>query len=176
MADDEVDYSLWNTAHPLGTNFYGAAIETMPLLEASPDETQNMRYKLVTLPRGTNQIPVISIGFTSIVLTAGATNAFPFRPTTSGGFNGPGFGYTVVLFDGTSAILVGTGLPATNAPTTPGFIGDTTNANSVTAVGTDFTLTPKNVPATVTTSLIIYGNETGASVVIPVTVNPAPTV
>ena len=26
LADDEVDYDLYNTEHPLGTAFYGAAI------------------------------------------------------------------------------------------------------------------------------------------------------
>ena len=33
LADDEVDYRLWDTSHPNGTNFYGAVIENMPLLE-----------------------------------------------------------------------------------------------------------------------------------------------
>ena len=53
LADDEVDYNLWDTSHPNGTNFYGAVIENMPLLEATPDENQIMRYKLVTLPKNT---------------------------------------------------------------------------------------------------------------------------
>ena len=51
LADDEVDYNLWNPAHSLGTNYYGSVIENMPVLEASPDETQMLRYKLVTLPK-----------------------------------------------------------------------------------------------------------------------------
>ena len=29
LADDEVDYNLWDTSHPNGTNFYGAVIENM---------------------------------------------------------------------------------------------------------------------------------------------------
>ena len=29
LADDEVDYDLYNPAHPLGSAFYGAAIEKM---------------------------------------------------------------------------------------------------------------------------------------------------
>ena len=83
VSDDEVDYSLFTTAHPLGTDFFGSIIENLPVIEASPDETQNLRFKLVTLARGTKEIPVISIGVTSIVLTAGQANAFPIRPTTS---------------------------------------------------------------------------------------------
>ena len=50
LADDEIDYTLYNPTHPSGSAFYGQAMENMPLLEAIPDSTQNLRYKLVTLP------------------------------------------------------------------------------------------------------------------------------
>jgi hypothetical protein len=68
LADDEVDYSLYNPAHPLGTDYYGIAIENLPMLEASPDETTTMRYKLVTLPKGTPRIPQITIPGGAITL------------------------------------------------------------------------------------------------------------
>ena len=60
VADDEVDYSLFTTSHPLGTDFFGSIIENLPILEASPDETQNLRFKLVTLPRGTKEFTISS--------------------------------------------------------------------------------------------------------------------
>ena len=53
LSDDEIDYTLYNPTQPSGSAFYGEAIENMPLLEAFPDENQIMKYKLVTLPRGT---------------------------------------------------------------------------------------------------------------------------
>jgi hypothetical protein len=59
LADDEVDYDLWNPAHPLGSDYYGAVIENMPVTEAVPDETQSMKYKLITLPRGVRRIPYL---------------------------------------------------------------------------------------------------------------------
>lgn len=177
VADDEIDYSLWTTSHPLGSNFYGSIIENMPLVEASADETQVMRYKLVTLPRGTKAIPIISTGLESIVLTAGQSAAFPIRPSTAGGFNGPGFGYTVILFDSDAALLVGTGLADNLAGgTTPGFIGDSPSANAAVSRGMEFTITPKNVASQINTSITIVGNETGASVTIPLIVKPKPTV
>jgi len=148
----------------------------MPLVEASPDETQVMRYKLVTLPRGTKEIPVISLGFDSVILTFGQVNAFPIRPTTTQGLNGAGFGYTAVLYDSTAATLVGTGLPANLTATAPGFIGDAQSANAVVARGVEFTLSPKDVPAQVTTALTIIGNETGASITIPLLIKPKPSV
>ena len=49
LADDEIDYALYNINHPDGTQFAGQAIENMPLLEAFPDESIMMRHKLVTL-------------------------------------------------------------------------------------------------------------------------------
>ena len=37
LADDEVDYTLWDTAHPLGTDYYGAVLESIPLVEPCVD-------------------------------------------------------------------------------------------------------------------------------------------
>jgi hypothetical protein len=176
IADDEVDYSLWTTSHPLGTNFYGSIIENMPLVEASADETQVMRYKLVTLPRGTKEIPLISLGVDSITLQAGTGNSLPLRPTTSQGLNGPGYGYTAVLFDSTAALLTGTGLANTGAVTAPAFLGDSQSANAVVVRGLEFTLTPKDVASQITTQIAIIGNQTGAVLTIPLVVKPKPTV
>ena len=75
LADDEIDYTLYNPSHPSGSALYGEAIENMPLLEAFPDETQIMKYKLTTLPRGTSKLPVLDLGVTSITLRQGASIA-----------------------------------------------------------------------------------------------------
>lgn len=48
LADDEVDYQLYNTDHPNGTNYYDIAIVQLPLLEPFPDESDVLRYKLYT--------------------------------------------------------------------------------------------------------------------------------
>ena len=61
LADDEIDYTLFNENHPNGTQYSGEAIENMPVTEAIPDENNVMRYKLVTLAEGTSVIPFISI-------------------------------------------------------------------------------------------------------------------
>ncbi len=60
LSDDEIDYTLYNPNHPSGSAFYGEAIENMPLLEAFPDENQMMKYKLVTLNRGTEVMPILA--------------------------------------------------------------------------------------------------------------------
>ena len=66
---------LYNPNHPSGSAYYGEAIENMPLMEAFVDENQCMKYKLVTLPRGTSKLPVLDLGYTSIVLKQGASLA-----------------------------------------------------------------------------------------------------
>lgn len=108
LADDEVDYGLWNPAHSLGSNYYGAVIENMPVLEASPDETQMLRYKLVTLPKTAIGIPQITIGggTTQITFTR-LTDAAPVTVTTSNYAGGNAvLGYTAILSDNTVASLM----------------------------------------------------------------------
>ena len=172
VSDDEVDYTLYDTAHPLGTAYYGAIIENMPLLEASIDETQALRFKLVTLPRGTKEVPIISLGATSYILTYGVSSVVNIVPSTSQGFNGPGFGYTAILYDGDAATLTGTGL--TTSPTAPLFIGEGVSNNAKVVRGLQFTLAPRDVSAQTETQLTIIGNQTGASITIPITIKPQP--
>jgi hypothetical protein len=73
LSDDEVDYTLYNPNHPSGSAFYGEAIEAMPVLQAFPDDTEIMKYKLITLPRGTAKLPVLDIGYNNVSLRQGAS-------------------------------------------------------------------------------------------------------
>ena len=59
LADDEVDYALWDVSHPLGTDYYGTVIENTPLLEPTPNANTTMKYKLVTRPSGTTNMSTI---------------------------------------------------------------------------------------------------------------------
>lgn len=106
LADDEVDYRLWNPAHSLGSNYYGAVIENMPVLEASPDETQMLRYKLVTLPRNAVGIPVIAIQPTGPIQFTRMSDVANVQVTTSNFAGGNStLGYTAILSDDTVASL-----------------------------------------------------------------------
>ena len=60
LADDEVDYTLWDTAHPKGTDYYGAVLESTPMLEPCVDPEVVMKYKLFTMPVGTKALPYIT--------------------------------------------------------------------------------------------------------------------
>ena len=176
LADDEVDYDLWNPNHPLGTNSYGVIIENMPLVEAIPDETQACRYKLITLPKNQQSIPVITIGNTTITLHAGGDSAI-ISPNTSNFAGGnSNLGYTVILSDSLVADLqVTRALQNSVLPTTPRFIGDG-DSTSIAAAGLEFNIVAKTqLIENKTATLTVIGNETGGSVTIQLTVLKATT-
>lgn len=168
LGDDEIDYALWNTDHPLGSNYYGAAIEALPITEALPDETQALRYKLLTLPKQTTAIPVVSVGNTSITINGGASSII--TPNTSLNGNSQ-YGYTAILSDSTVADL-SVVQPIANSNIQPTVVGLNQDAQSVSAVGFVFEVTGKiNTLEDKTATITIVGNETGGSVTINLTVN-----
>lgn len=178
VADDEIDYGLYNPAHPLGTEYYGSVIENMPVVEASADETQNLRYKLVTLDRtlGINTIPTIDIGQTALNLTFGrAVQAL--QPQTNAvadlNLDGPQFGYTLVLFNSEAATVAVTTPVEGQAATT--FTANTLSGTATVVVGRAFSIVAKDVDTITQTQITITGNQSGATTTIPVTVNPETT-
>ena len=172
LGDDEVDYGLWNPNHPLGTDYYGVIIENMPVTEALSDETQALRYKLVTLPKQTTQIPVVTVGNASIDLLAAGDSSI-ISPNTSNLQGGNStLGYTAILSDSTVAdIIVSQPLQNSVLPTTPRFVGDNEDAQSIAVAGFAFQVVAKQqILADKTATITIIGNETGGSTTINLTV------
>ena len=180
LADDEVDYTLYNPTQPSGSAYYGEAIQNMPLLEAFPLETQVMKYKLVTLPRGTAKMPILDLGYSAIVIKQGANLALtPQTLNYTGGNQVETSGYTftisdVRLFSTFEAVGVNTptvqALNVTNATTTLGtsvsrtVVGTTLNMRATTIN----TLFGSNTQLQAT--LTVEGRDSGARITIPVTV------
>ena len=178
LSDDEIDYTLYNPTHPSGSAFYGEAIENMPLLEAFPDETQIMKYKLVTLPRGTARMPVLDIGYSAIRIKQGASLAV--TPQTlnylsqTSLIESSGYTFTISdvrLFNSFNGVGVNTDAAAQlNQTQTIG-----TNV-SKTVIGTtlNFTATTVNTlfggNTSLTATLQVVGRDSGARLSIPVTV------
>ena len=177
VGDDEIDYSLWNPDHPLGTAYYGTIIENMPIVEAVPDETQALKYKLITLPKQTTNIPVVTVGNTSITLAAPGDSTI-IAPNTSNFRGGNAtLGYTAILSDSTVAnIQVTRALQNSVLPTTPRFIGDNEDAQSVAVAGFEFRIVAKTqLIEDKTATITVIANETGGSVTINLTVKKATT-
>jgi hypothetical protein len=172
LADDEVDYELWNPAHPLGSDYYGIIIENMPIVEAVTDESYNLRYKLLTLPKNTIRIPIIIPNPTSITLEEGG-NQQTVTITTKNGGNST-LGYTVTLLNSDAASIVGDGQGIANNTDS---VGANEDKRSVTvSCNSQFTITTKVLADNVdiSTKLIVVGNETGGREEIELTVTNNP--
>ena len=169
LSDDEIDYRLYQPNHPQGSAFYDIAIKNTPVLEPFTDETQVLKFKLVTLPSGVTSIPVISLGQSSIVVTSDYKGQVVIVPSTNPVYNTT-LGYTAILSDKTVGNIVGQQLQATGA-TIPTFIGDVSSTTAQVSLGLTFLFVPNaSLTQTTTTQLTIIGNESGGSVSIPVTV------
>tara|TARA_R110002050_G_scaffold213761_2_gene350030 strand:+ start:871 stop:1530 length:660 start_codon:yes stop_codon:yes gene_type:complete len=179
LADDEIDYTLYNTSHPSGSTYYGEAIENMPLLEAFPDETQVMKYKLTTLPRGTAKLPILEAGFASITLKQGASLTITPQTLnflgTSQAFESSG--YTVTIADvRLLSNFTGVGVNSSesdrlNETTTLG-----TNV-SKTVIGTSINISATTINTlygassnTLTSTITIIGRDSGARITIPINI------
>lgn len=178
LADDEIDYTLYNPSHPKGSAFYGEAIEAMPMFEAFSDESQIMKYKLVTLPRGTSKLPVISLGYNTISLRQGAS--LTITPQTLNYLGSTSTfepnGYTTTIADiRLLSNFVGTGIqtnnPMTSANTTTG------TKLSKSEMGTSFTLTGTTIntlfgtsSSQLSTTITVIGRDSGARITIPINI------
>ena len=177
LADDEIDYTMYNPDHPSGSAYYGEAITNMPLLEAFPEETQIMKYKLATLPRGTAKMPILDLGYSAIVIKQGASLAI--TPQTLNYFGGntiESAGYTATISDvRLMNTFEGVGI---NTPSAQALNSTTTLGTSVskTVVGTTINIRATTVNTLfgsntqLQATLTVEGRDSGARLTIPVTV------
>lgn len=183
LSDDEIDYTLFNPTHPSGSSYYGEAIDGMPLLEAFPDESQIMKYKLVTLPRGTAKLPVLNLGYDSIVLKQGA--ALAITPQTLNYLDNEQTyetsGYAATIADvRLMSTFTGMGINSEAATTQNATTTLGTNV-SKTVIGSQINLKATTVNTLfgsntqIRTTLTVVGLDSGARITIPVTVNKTTT-
>ena len=173
LSDDEVDYNLFDVTHPNGSDSFGKVIENMPLLEAIPDENHVMRYKLMTLPKNTIKMPIVSISIDSITFNASEGVNQPARLVSATTANVTDSSYTFILHDqSVASMTVSEGAGSGVGATTPFFLGEDDAPNSKTVVATSVNI---NVGAPVNnvkaTQLTIIGNDTGATKSITITNN-----
>ena len=194
LADDEIDYNLYDTSHPNGSNFYGAVIENMPVLEAFVDENQLMRYKLTTLPKETAKMPILELPNASLTFNGpGITQTI--TPNTR---NAPNESYTFILQDASIANLSVRGevrpsaaalrdeaplarregefdeLPIRTGITTPVFLNESERKRSITITGTSVNVIARSITSQTSTNITVVGNESGATFNLPITVKADP--
>jgi hypothetical protein len=183
LADDEIDYTLYNPNNPSGSAYYGQAIDNMPLLEAFPQANQTMKYKLVTLPRGTAKLPILNLNTSNIIMPqSGIYTLTPQTLNYLGANTYEPSGYAATISDvrlmstfegvGVNTPSV-TALNLANQTTTIG------TSVSKTVVGTTINMratTVNNlfgVNNTLQATLTVVGRDSGARLTIPVTVTKA---
>jgi hypothetical protein len=177
LADDEIDYTLYNPTHPSGSAYYGEAIENLPLLEAFPEETQIMKYKLVTLPRGTAKLPILDLGYSAVTIKQGASLAItPQTLNYTGGNNFETSGYSFTISDVRLCnTFTGVGIQTTEATAANTTTTLWTNV-SKTVIGTTLNITATTVNTLFGTNnqlnatLTVTGRDSGARLTIPFTV------
>tara|TARA_Y100000592_G_C5478313_1_gene323713 strand:+ start:1929 stop:2642 length:714 start_codon:yes stop_codon:yes gene_type:complete len=196
LADDEIDYRLYDFSHTNGSNFYGEAIERLPLLEAFPDDDAAMRYRLVTLTKNTTQIPIVGAGgATAYTVNSGQGTLTVINPTTTNGVDPT---YTATVSDTNVLTIEALGTivsqPATNqagnnamafakgsskgaatlystSTTTAPVTNTVVTGTGVSVQGTQFRITPVyNAVEDKVASVTITGNATGGQVVVTFTV------
>jgi hypothetical protein len=181
LADDEIDYTLYNPTHPSGSSFYGEAIQNMPLLEAFPLETQIMKYKLATLPRGTAKLPVLNLGYSAVTLVQGASLSITPQTLNYLG-NTQGFetsGYSATISDvRLMSTFTGIGINTPAAVTSNSASTTTLGVNvSQTVIGSQINLRATTVNTLFGTNtqlsatLTVVGLDSGARLTIPITIN-----
>jgi hypothetical protein len=168
LADDGVDYSLYNVDHPSGSTSYGDAITSLPMIEAVPDDSVIMRYKLNNLPRDTEYLPYLT-GLRDVVL-----EEFNSEDTIT-----PGSGnwsaltessYQFLVTDISNIDISGQGVTDTSYTNYQGTAGSGIPYSTL-YHGSHLVFRPKNVvSADVTIHVTVYGVDSGATSQFSVTI------
>ena len=163
LSDDEVDYNLWDTAHPNGSNYYGAVIENTPVLEAFTDQNQVMRYKLITLNKNTKRMPILNLSAQNTDLTFGVE-----VPVLAQSTNANDDSYTFELNDTDVAFMKN----VVNGEVSFGQTEQSTQENERTAVvvsSGEVRLRPRQLRTAKSARLTVTGNQTGVTKSITIT-------
>jgi len=158
LADDEIDYTLWDVTNSLGSNYYGAVIENMPLIEAVPDENQVMRYKLITLNKNTTRMPILYLSLQNTELTYGG----PEVPIAAQSTNAGDTSFTFELNDTDVAYII----PVVNGTAVLTGAAQTKQDDERTAVVVspkEIRLQAKQLRVGKSARLTVIGNQTGVT-------------
>ena len=142
LSDEEVDYTLYDVTHPNGTDSYGAVIENMSLLEATPNRT-TFRSFLVNQSLAGASLSIDSTNYSNVDKD---TN-IALSPTTTGA---PAENYTFTIENTNIVKFAGT--------------------SSSTAIAESVSLRTQSINTAATTTVTIKGNTSGLVQVVTISV------
>jgi len=170
LSDTGVDYSLWNPNHAGGSAKYGAAIENLPMLEASVHAEYNLRNRLVSLNQNTVAIPAVVLG--GMDSTGGTLVTFTEQANTTKIITAELVGYSSTSPLGKYFVIQDPSLVTTNITAQANLSGtsrmflteqDIPHAQQYAFTGTTFTLDPiQQDSAGKSTNIYVVDVETGA--------------
>ena len=180
--DDGVDYSLWNINHTDGSPYYGAAIESLPMLEPVVSNVFQAKYNLIRdMDISTIRMPIFVIQPTSVSLEF--IDSETVVSVQIQNVNEPQM--KVILLDATVADIEAVGGGSTPLDVNPlamaNFIGQSgfSYAKAFLCNTTQgIRVTPKRNENdfNVVTKVIIIGTTTNARAELPVTIQPNTTI
>ena len=147
LSDEEIDYGLYDVTHPNGTDSYGAVIENMSLLEATPART-NFRSFLVDNSLAGAQVNVDTLNYSNVDTNSNIS----INPTTIGA---PAEQYSFTI-ENTNVVK---------------FSG---NPDSVTTTANNINLVAQSISTAATTTVTIIGMQSGIVNVVTISVKADP--
>ena len=157
LSDDEIDYSLYDTTHPNGSNFFGAVIENISLLEAFP--VGKLKYFLINASEGTTAAGIINFSTSTITLNAGQRTTF--NPTTD---NVTDNAYIFTLSNSSAGTIQGGSAGG----------GSSQALNTeVTARGKSITFVARALNQDLNATMTIEGLQSGARISVPLAIKAA---
>ena len=147
LSDEEVDYTLYDVTHPNGTDSYGAVIENMSLLEATPNRT-DFRSFLVDQSLAGLELKIDQLSYNNV----DTNTIIGLNPSTPGITEN----YTFIIEN-------------TNIVKFDGGGGQTVQ------IGNSVTLKSQSITTAATTTVSVTGNVSGLSKVVTIAVIADPT-
>ena len=166
FSDDGIDYTVWNPDHPSGSAHFGNAITNLPMLEAVPDDSAVMRYKLQNLDRGTVFLPFIQ-DIADIDIKS-QKDMKKLTPLTE---NGTDSSYHY-LFTDISAVSVTGGTAVDIGGSTYTYLAQAEIPQAQVIIGKELTIKAKPTSVARTVTVTITGAQTGAVTSVDITLKP----
>ena len=138
LSDEEIDYTLYDVTHPNGTDSYGAVIENMSLLEATPNRT-SFRSHLVDTSQAGADIKVDSTSYTGVE----KDTTISIIPETIGGSGNENYIFNI------NNILIAKFSPSMNV------------GNNSTFVGTQASFKAQSINTDASTVVTVQGQDSG---------------
>ena len=165
LGDDEIDYTFYDINNENGPAY---TMTAAPITEACSDETNALKHKLVTLPKGITQMSIVRVSPVKISANQ-SDELITITPTTSPEGDTIG-GYTAILADQRAGTLIAS-KGAIEMTSVAVFETGELTATAQVVTGNEFIFIPNpNLTIDVYTTITVYGNETGGSRTIPTNV------